>query len=384
MTNRSILKILILLICGWIKLGYCQDIGSKCTLSNTQPGECRRIESCISVYNDREKHKKPPKLCGFEGSKPIVCCPDSDISPVVNKVAEVQATSTLKPIPSRNEFNDNKRDHCERFSAFVYENISIPGEVNVIRENRCSLKKNEKVVTRKQTESKEFPHMVLIGSDSNKEVRYFCAGALISEQYVLTSAHCILNTGAKYVKVTGTSKGEYFTIIHTIPHPQYTNQSFYHDIGLVKLNRPVTLTPYTRPACLPYTTNKVNISEPLSNFIYSTWEIGSDTNIKFIKVNLSKMEKKECDTYYNDIQQLSNGIDAVTQICTINRSDSNVTECQVNLGGPIKIYHPKNYCSYLVLGISSFSKSCGFAESPLVFTDVRSYITWIEQTVFLQ
>lgn len=63
-----------------------------------------------------------------------------------------------------------------------------------MRENRCSLKKSDAFVGKKFVETKEFPHMVLIGTENNKEVRYFCAGALISESYVLTSAHCIKDT----------------------------------------------------------------------------------------------------------------------------------------------------------------------------------------------
>lgn len=187
-------------------------------------GVCRLIDDCYSVLHDPEKHKKQPQFCGFDGLKPIVCCPDSASSSELNSVGSTIPinTSTNQPssdlenrntnsqlsekVPSNSEpnreylvpFTETETD-CERFSEAVFEYIQIPesdGTVrHTVREARCSVRRDDNFIGRKACEAKEFPHMVLIGADTDKGARYFCSGALISNQHILTAAHCILNTG---------------------------------------------------------------------------------------------------------------------------------------------------------------------------------------------
>lgn len=102
---------------GWVLPWYaCVNvsfIGDRCSINDVQTGVCRLVESCPSVYNDRNKHKKPKKFCGFLGSQPIVCCPDV-LLPETSTIATskpVPATTVLlplavlkpSPVPSRTE-----------------------------------------------------------------------------------------------------------------------------------------------------------------------------------------------------------------------------------------------------------------------------------------
>lgn len=52
--------------------------GDQCKIRNQNEavGVCRLIDDCRSILHDPEKHKKQPQICGFDGLKPIVCCPD--------------------------------------------------------------------------------------------------------------------------------------------------------------------------------------------------------------------------------------------------------------------------------------------------------------------
>lgn len=114
-------------------------------------------------------------------------------------------------------------------------------------------------------------------------------------------------------------------ISETIPYPRYSNTTFYNDIGLIKLNRPIELTPYSRPGCL--SSEKIE-NQNLTDFITSTWEATNSSSIQFVKVRLNIVEQAICDDIYKNVGSLPQGIDQKTQICT----KSNVAEngfCQV-------------------------------------------------------
>lgn len=391
--------------------------GDRCKLKATVNGigVCRYIEDCYSVFRDVDKHKKQPQLCGFDGHKPIVCCsdpdPSSNQSSGVNQVPDLpelitvtsttaspsgtpsgaldnRNTNNLAPMPNvepnreyLTPFNDIEAD-CDRFSEAVFEYINIPGSDGTVRhtlrEARCTTRRDDEFTGRKVCEAKEFPHMVLIGADSTKGAKYFCSGTLISNQYVLTAAHCIHNTGAQYVKMVA-DKDEYYIIEESIPYPEYKNTSFYHDIGLIKLHRQVTYSPYLRPACLP----TAPITQTwLNHIMTSTWERSPTSGTRFVKVRLNQMPTNECTKDYQHLGgYLENGIKADSQIC-VKMNQPEEVPCPIGVGGPLQIIHPQAYCSYLVFGVSSFAKTCGFSEAPVVFTNVVKYMDWIQTIVW--
>lgn len=58
--------------------------------------------------------------------------------------------------------------------------------------------------------------------------------------------------------------------------------------------------------------------------------------------------------------------------------------CQGDSGGPLQIVLQEPYCMYSIIGITSFGKFCGFANYPAIYTEVSSYVPWIESIVWRQ
>lgn len=55
---------------------------------------------------------------------------------------------------------------------------------------------------------------------------------------------------------------------------------------------------------------------------------------------------------------------------------------QGDSGGPLQITNEDNRCLYHIIGITSFGKVCGAANSPGVYTRVSKFLPWIENTVW--
>jgi len=272
---------------------------------------------------------------------------------------------------------------CAEYTEKLYEPGKIPNGPHVLKCPRNTTAEPE-TPPLQHAAAKEFPHFALIGyekGNANKP-HWACVGTLISEVYVLTSGNCVINNTIlglpQYVLLgdldTDSEQDDaapiQLNITGHIPHPDFTSSNKYNNIGLLKLEKPVTFSEYIRPACLPDT----DVNVPV--LIGSSWDF-HDKRKYVLKAVLKVYEHPECQNAYSS-HKLPRGIDQAIQFCAAYLSPQNDFS-ELTSGSPALSYS-STPCTAIVNGILSFGTTSTLI--PEVYEKVFPYVTWIESVVW--
>ena len=228
-----------------------------------------------------------------------------------------------------------------------------------------------------------WPWQVLLSITTNQGT-FMCGGSLVSDQWVLTAAHCIEDAGNNTVSPTTVtvragslqkdSGGVVVGVSRIIKHHAYEPATFDNDIALLRLSSPLPLS------------STINVVDPLSasqesqlaatNTLatvtgWGTTSPGGNTSASLLQAQVPLLTSSDCTTLsaYSS-SQLSNNM-----ICA-GYMQGGKDACQGDSGGPLVVSNGQG--GHVLAGIVSWGQSCAAPDYPGVYTRVANYQPWLQ------
>eukprot|EP00397_Hematodinium_sp_SG-2012_P044631 GEMP01049896.1.p1 GENE.GEMP01049896.1~~GEMP01049896.1.p1 ORF type:complete len:365 (+),score=-10.48 GEMP01049896.1:94-1188(+) len=277
--------------------------------------------------------------------------------------------------------------------------VCCPRNTNLLPRNCGQSEGLNRIIGGTEVPLDSHPWMAVLGyrAVGSSTTEFLCGGSVINERYILTAAHCVLESVLGNKKLEVVRLGEWdlttdpdctrtklgtlncapsvqdFTIEEIIPHQNYsTRVQFSDDIALIRVSNPIDISGlWVRAVCLPpQNIDMVNLSNKMP--IAAGWGITENgtTSNRLLHVDLPFVDHSQCNATHR-------GHIVNEQICVGGRAGQD--SCGGDSGGPLVLGGPTGP-PYLQIGVVSYGPTnCGQQSVPGVYTSVTHYRNWIEE-----
>ncbi|KAI8439866.1 hypothetical protein MSG28_001335 [Choristoneura fumiferana] len=196
----------------------------------------------------------------------------------------------------------------------------------------------------------------------------FCGGFIISQDYVMTAAHCVQNVSPSAIRLrVGSTRrdsgGRIVRVANVTVHPQYGRPQFDNDIAVLRLAQPLAWSNAVRPIRLPARGQAV----PLVRLTVTGWGLTAPRGRRIprlmMEANVPVVPHWLCRLSYGD--SLTSNM-----FCGGHFLIGGVSSCQGDSGGPA-VFRGTAF------GVVSFARGCALPLSPTVFTNIAALRDWI-------
>merc|ERR1719180_494792 len=234
----------------------------------------------------------------------------------------------------------------------------------------------ERIVGGHEAAENEWPWQVALFIDD----AWFCGGSIISDEYVLTAAHCAdgasyfdVMAGAHNVRESSEPHRVEITSYNGWTHPMWNSNDLSGDLALVELPSPLPMNDYISASCLPAAGETPAVGSMVT---VTGWGKPSDSAGGISPVlrevrDIPVITNSDCNDVYGIVG------DGVVCIDTAGGRGS----CNGDSGGPLvqKASGKAAGDQWTQVGIVSFGSSSGCETGlPAGFTRTEYYLDWIK------
>nr|AQM58435.1 venom s1 protease with cub domain 3 [Pristhesancus plagipennis] len=235
-----------------------------------------------------------------------------------------------------------------------------------------SRKSPARIVNGDNVEEGQYPWIVALKYQN----QHWCGGSIITEEHILTAAHCTVNRLPEHFKVitgtinnTYTHHGQILTVKKIFEHEYVAGQLHLNDVAVMWLNEKIKFSPRVGRICL--TPNKLPITNQYIT-VMGWGNLGEKAGWRSPQImkraHVRVMDYNTCSFLWYRTFDTSK----VDRVCVWA---ANRTACYGDSGGPL-VWHDPETKRYIQVALVSFGRGCGF-DAPQVNTNVAHFYPWI-------
>jgi len=316
---------------------------------------CMASAQCSSAIADFKENKIRPRICSLQTNSVSVCCKKVDVSP----------THTEQKCGSRHPIITEGMTEEQILDQIIGLNV-IGG---------------------KEAEMNSLPWQAALGErDGSGDTEWFCGGAFIGENLVMTAAHCtkgnyrldVVRLGAHNLSLDNEPGAEDFLVKKVVSHPQYSKVPIpINDIALLVLDTPngeISLSSKVYPVCLPSPGDRLPPGAPVNATGWGARSERGDFPDTLHTVSVELLPYTPCAESYKNLTGEEIGPDILCAGTPEGGRDS----CGGDSGGAL-IHEDPATETWTAVGVVSVGFRCAVKGFPGLYSKVSSYRDWIEE-----
>lgn len=202
--------------------------------------------------------------------------------------------------------------------------------------------------------------------------QHFCGGAILSQQWVLTSGHCVAGRQeGEFVAVAGSVSlrdGTGNVVKKVFVHPEFVADGLQNDIALLQVASNFVFNMIVQPAKIGTDFIESELDVVLTGWGQTTYPGNLSEDLQGLL--LTTITNEECETAHEH----SGGSPAIkqTNICAVSAEDTGA--CMGDSGSPLVSADRE------IIGLVSWGVPCA-KNLPDVFTRVSMFRDWVIEVV---